>query len=436
MRDYLIMATVFSLLPIAFFRPYVGALMWVWISIMNPHRLTWGPAYGFPFAMLTAVTTMAGVLISNDRGRFPASRETTLIILMGIWFSLTTTVALMPEAAFIKWDRVIKIYIMTIVPLFLLQEKNRLRLLLLVMTLSIAFFSVKGGLFSLLTGGRYRVYGPSQSFIADNNALAVAELMVLPFMIFLGKTEPRKWVRRGLYLSAPLTIVSIVFSYSRGALLGLLAMFGVLIVMGRRWGLAIAFVVIAGAGFAFIPSQWFERMSTIGTYKQDESAMARFQSWGFAWNVATDRPITGGGFRVFSTDQFLRYGPDPFEAYDSHSIYFEVLGEHGFVGLALFLALLVSNFVSLAWVERKARGRPSLAWTKDYAMMLRLSIVSYAVGGAFLGLAYFDLYYNVIAGVVILKILVQRELAQEAASYRALRGGVGAARPAPTPLTT
>jgi probable O-glycosylation ligase (exosortase A-associated) len=434
MRDYIIMAVVFSLLPVAFVRPYVGALMWVWISIMNPHRLTWGPAYGFPFAMLTAITTMAGVFISNDRGRFPSSRETTLLILMGVWFTLTTTVALMPEAAWAKWDRVIKIYIMTIVPLFLLQERNRLRLLLLVMTLSIAFFSVKGGLFSLITGGRYRVYGPSQSFIADNNALAVAELMVLPFMFFLGKTDPRKWVRRGLYLSVPLTVVSIVFSYSRGALLGLLAMIGVLIVTGRRWGLAIAFVVLAGAGLTLIPSQWFERMSTIGTYKKDESAMARFQSWGFAWNVATDRPITGGGFRVFSTDQFLRYGPDPFEAYDSHSIYFEVLGEHGFLGLALFLGFLGSAFLSLRWVDRQARGRPALAWTKDYSTMLRLSLVAYAVGGAFLGLAYFDLYYNVVAAVVILKILVRRELSQEAAKVRAARASSAAPVPAPFPV--
>src|SRR5215470_12258031 len=60
MRDLLILGFVFAMLPFCFFRPYIGALMWVWISLMNPHRLTWGPAYGFPFAMLVAVTTMAG----------------------------------------------------------------------------------------------------------------------------------------------------------------------------------------------------------------------------------------------------------------------------------------------------------------------------------------------------------------------------------------
>jgi len=412
-RDYLIMAFIFGMLPFCFFRPYIGALMWVWISIMNPHRLTWGPAYGFPFAMLVAVTTMAGVLISKDRGKFPASREVTLIILMGIWFTLTTTVALMPAAAWVKWNRVTKIYLMTIVPLFLLQGRNRLRLLLLTMVGSIAYFSVKGGIFSIITGGHYRVYGPAQSFIEDNNALAVAELMVLPFMVHLGRTENRRWVKRGLYFSALMTVISIVFSYSRGALLGLFAVAAVYVTSKRRWGYAVAFLILAGVGYSFIPQQWYDRMRTISSYKQDESAMARFQSWGFAINVATDRPVTGGGYRVFSSDQFLRYGPDPFEAYDSHSIYFEVLGEHGFVGLGLFLALLGSTFLSIRQVERSIRRKPALAWASEYCTMLRLSLVAYAVGGAFLGLAYFDLYMDVVAAVVLLKIVVRRELAQE-----------------------
>jgi len=422
MRDYLIIAFVFSMLPFCFFRPYLGALMWVWISIMNPHRLTWGPAHSFPFAMLVAVTTMAGILISKDRGRFPASRETTLIIMMGVFFTLTTTVALMPIAAWEKWDRVIKIYVMTIVPLFLLQERNRLRLLLLVMTGSIAFFSVKGGLFSLLTGGHYRVYGPSSSFIEDNNALAVAELMVLPLMIHLGRTEPRKWVSRGLYVSAFLTVISVVFSYSRGALLGLLAIVGVYITTTRRWGLAVAFIILAGVGYAFVPQQWYDRMKTIKSYKQDESAMARLSSWGFAINVATDRPFTGGGFRVFSNEQFLRYGPNPYEAYDSHSIYFEVLGEHGFIGLALFLSLLISSFLTVRKVERQIRGDTRLAWAGEYCTMLRLSLVAYAVGGTFLGLAYFDLYYDVVAAIILLSMIVQRErrqIAEEPISFPA-----------------
>jgi hypothetical protein len=109
--------------------------------------------------------------------------------------------------------------------------------------------------------------------------------------------------------------------------------------------------------------------------------------------------------------------------------------QRGFIGLFLFLSLLISTFLSLASVERRIRGRPALAWAKDYAIMLRLSVVSYAVGGAFLGLAYFDLYYNVIAAVILLKILVQRELAQEEATLRAARIPT-AAGPRALPLPT
>jgi len=207
----------------------------------------------------------------------------------------------------------------------------------------------------------------------------------------------------------------VIFSYSRGALLGLLAIGAVYIATRRRWGLAAAFVLLGGVGFYFIPHQWYDRMKTIQTYKQDESAMGRLQTWGFAISVATDRPFTGGGFRVFSRDQFLRYGRDPNEALDSHSIYFEVLGEHGFIGLTLFLSLLVSSFLTIRKVERRIRGNPGVAWAEEYCSMLRLSLVAYAVGGAFLGLAYFDLYYDVIAGVILLNMIVERELKQKAA---------------------
>lgn len=424
MRDILIIALVFAGLPFAFMKPWFGIIMWVWIGLMNPHRLTWGMAYGFPFAQLTAVTTMAGWVFSNDRGKFPGERETWLIAILGCFFTLTTYYAMRQADAWMKWQSVIKIYIMTIVPLFLLQRRERLRALLMTMALSIGFFSVKGGIFGILTGGQYIVWGPPQSFIADNNALALAELMVLPLMIHLARTERRGWLRKLLYASALLTLVSVVFSYSRGALLGLCAVVAIYVVVGRKWGYGVLFAALAGAAALFVPEKWFERMGTIGTYQQDPSAMGRINAWHFATNIALMRPFLGGGFRVFHSELFLRYAPDPFAAFDAHSIYFEVLGEHGFVGLALFLTLLGSCVASLFWIERRSRGNPNLAWTAEYVMMLRASFAAYVVGGAFLGLAYFDLFYYLVVAIVILKMLVRQELAAQAAA---------AAPPAPAP---
>jgi probable O-glycosylation ligase (exosortase A-associated) len=308
-----------------------------------------------------------------------------------------------------------KMFLMTLVPLILLQEQNRLRLLLLVMTVSLGFFSVKAGIFSILTRGQHTVFGPDGTFISDNNSLALAELMILPVMVHLARTEPRPWVRRGLLVAVPLTLVSIIFSYSRGALVALVAVLGLHFATRKRWIYGAVFLVVAAGSMAFIPSKWFERMNTIKTYQSDPSAMGRINAWHFAFNVAQERPLTGGGFQVFTKALFLRYAPDPYDAHDAHSIYFEVLGEHGFVGLALFLLLLGSCLRSTGDVRKLARRNPSVGWAEDYATTLRLSLIAYAVGGTFLGMAYFDLYYNMVLAVLLLKVIVRKQLAAETA---------------------
>ncbi|MBI4364996.1 MAG: putative O-glycosylation ligase, exosortase A system-associated, partial [Candidatus Latescibacteria bacterium] len=300
MRDYIVFALIFGSLPFCFLKPWIGMLVFVGIGLLNPHRLTWGPAYEFPFAQYVAITTLAGLVFSPDRGRLPRERETWLIIALGAFFTLTTLIALVPQNAWRKWDLVIKIYIMTVASLFLLQEKIRLRYLVLTMALSIAFFSVKGGFFSILTGGRYTLYGPTRTFIDDNNALALAELMILPLLFHLGRSEKNRLFGRFLYLAAFLTLASIIFSYSRGALVGLAALGFVFVASGKKWTYAAVGGVILLAAVPLIPDAWFQRMSTIGTYRQDASAMGRINAWHFAINVALDRPLTGGGFRVFN----------------------------------------------------------------------------------------------------------------------------------------
>ena len=163
-----------------------------------------------------------------------------------------------------------------------------------------------------------------------------------------------------------------------------------------------------------MPQKWFDRVGTMGNYQEDESAMARINSWRFATNVALDRPVLGGGFEVFRPEYFAVYAPDPAISFDAHSIYFEVLGEHGFVGLWLFLCLGGSVWVSCSRLTRQARGDPDVEEVEHLSRMVQVSMVGYAVGGAFLGLAYFDLYYNLVAMVVISKALMMEHLRDDA----------------------
>ena len=139
-----------------------------------------------------------------------------------------------------------------------------------------------------------------------------------------------------------------------------------------------------------------------------QSARSRINSWTFAVNFAKVHPVTGGGFEIFTEEQFAIYAPMPERVFDAHSIFFQVLAEHGYVGLLLFLALGTGTFVKALLLQRRTRGDPELAWAASLAGMCQVALVGYVVGGAFLGLAYFDLLYAIFAIVVVTGAWVAR----------------------------
>jgi len=53
MRSLAFFIEMLLLLPVVTIRPFVGVLLWSWISFMAPHKLLWGPASGLPWAMIT-----------------------------------------------------------------------------------------------------------------------------------------------------------------------------------------------------------------------------------------------------------------------------------------------------------------------------------------------------------------------------------------------
>ena len=133
--------------------------------------------------------------------------------------------------------------------------------------------------------------------------------------------------------------------------------------------------------------------------------MGRINAWKMAFNMAKDRPL-GGGLESFQDYSFALYAPNPDDVHASHSIYFEVLGEHGFVGLGLFLMLGLMTWRTASWVIGRARRDREKRWAADLAAMVQVSLVGYASAGAFLGLAYFDYYYTLIALVILCKTVL------------------------------
>lgn len=412
MRDLILFAIVFGSLPFILKRPVIGVAAYTWISLMNPHRLTYGAAYDFPFAAIIAATTLAALLFSKQPKRLPMTPITiTLLAFIG-WMCITTLFAQEPELAWREWDRVMKTMLMTLIAILVLHNEKDLKLYVWVVALSLGFYGFKGGLFTLLGGGTNHVRGPAYTYIGDNNALALALITILPILWYLRLQAERQWLRLALGMTAFLTAMAIVGSYSRGALLAGTAMLFFLWLKSRyklRTGLMV--LLIVPLIFLVMPDQWFERMETINDYKEDASAMGRINSWKFAINVASEH-VLGGGFRVFTPKMFMIHAPEPLVFFDAHSVYFQVLGEHGVIGLALFLFLMACAWRSGSRILKFCKGREDLKWAADLAAMCQVSVIGYAVAGAFLTLAYYDLYYCILVFIVILeKILLPKTAA-------------------------
>jgi len=423
-RD-LILVTVTGLLMLGVFKnPVWGAYLWAWFSMMSPHRLTYGFAHSLPFSQLIAALTLVMWVLAKQKRAVPLTPLTMLWAGLFLWMTFTSFFALNhPDLIIERWGFVAKIQLMLLITLMLVVEPKHLKTLVIIVTLSVAFYGIKGGIFTVAKGGAERVWGPSGTLLEGNNELAVGLTMLVPYLYWMRHIAANKWLKRALMLSMVLCILAILGSQSRGALLAIVAMAAFL---GLKSDKPVQMSLLMGLGLlvaiAFMPDSWSQRMDTIGTYKEDGSAMSRIWTWTTLWNAAVDRPFVGAGFRADSRIVFGLYAPKGGEwqmfdgvIYVAHSIYFQMLGEHGFVGLGLFLGMWAAVWLKARSLIKVSKDLPELGhWMPLLMRMTHVSIIGYMVGGAFLSLAYLDLVYYLVGYVIIADRLVKDALARAA----------------------
>jgi putative inorganic carbon (HCO3(-)) transporter len=242
------------------------------------------------------------------------------------------------------------------------------------------------------------VQGPDNTIIGDNNQLAVALLMALPLAQYLRSQSANTWITRLLAAGMLLTIIAVLGTYSRGAVVGL----GVLAVIAlirarRRLRYILAAAAIGAFALAFMPEQFIARMQTIDATSQDASFQGRVEAWNVAWMYARDHFPFGAGFYGPQLEPlFHSYYPGQ-QLHAAHSIYFQVLGEQGFIGLALYLLLLLASFVRCSRIISATRADPAQQWIADLARAIQTSLAVFCIAAAALSMAYYDLFIICVA---------------------------------------
>lgn len=403
MRDYVLVAFFVGLLPMAVRHTWIGVLLWTWVSIMNPHKLAWSFAVNMPFAMAAAVAVFISLIVDHKSWRIPRDPVVVVLALFTFWMCVTTLTAINAEASQVQLIKVLKIQLMTLVAFAAIRERRHIEWFILIMVISIGFYGVKGGIFTITSGGGERVWGPDGGFIGGNNEIGLAMVTTIPLMYCLRLVAKKAWQRHALLAMMVLSAIATLGTQSRGALVAISAMGLMLWIRStRKFGSAIGLALVVTLLLAVMPQSWDERMSTITTYNEDSSAMGRINAWRMTVNLANDRPLVGGGFEIYDDSVFAVYAPDAI-ARAAHSIYFQVLGEHGYVGLILFVLVHLLAYTSCGRLRRQTRDRPEVAWVHQFAGMFQVALVGYLVGGMFLSLAYFDLPYNLMVLIVACK---------------------------------
>ena len=411
MRELFLVAVVLAGLVATLRYPFAGVLLWTWFTCMQPHQAAYGFVQSAPINFIIAVVTLLSWLISRERKMPPADVTLFLLLAFLVWITFNGFYAVEPSWSWPLWNRTWKTIALGLVVSAMATSRIRVHALVWAAVVSVLYYGIKGGVFTILTGGHSHVLGPSGSYLGDNNQLAAVTLMVLPLANYLRLQSANRWVSHGFYAAIALSMVSVLGSYSRGAFIALGGLGVVAWFRSRNWFVyPIAVAIVAIPAFLFMPQAYFDRLNTIGSSDPDGSFHGRIVAWQVAWRYATDHFPLGNGFSGSERPAiFNHYFPlEPTHA--AHNIFFEVLGDNGFIGLALYVAILVYAFLNCAKIRRLTRGNPEFSWAFDLASMIQLSLFAFCMAGSALSLAYYDVLFICVGLLSAMRVVLKKVL--------------------------
>ena len=443
MIDLALTAFVFAVLAAGLRRPFLWVLAYVYFDILAPQKISWMLLTHLPISLIAFVLAFAGWAYMDSKAGSRFSFRQGLIALLLVYCGLTTLFADLPEFAAEKWSWVWKALVFAVFLPLTLRTRLRMEALTLVMVLSAAAIIIPAGIKTLASGGGY---GSLHLLVNDNTGLyegsilSTVAIALIPLALWLARegtifapaaSFKQDW--RVKVFAWALSFAAVLIPIGTEARTGLVCA-AVLVMLSLR-DMKHRFLTMGLLGAAsllavpFLPASFTDRMETIGDHQADQSASTRLAVWEWTLEYVETHPL-GGGFEAYRQNQLsidvvetsasgnttaieTERLEDKGRAY--HSSYFEMLGEQGWPGLAIWLLL---HGLGVWQMERLIRRyRPTslsappqaLEWVAPFARALQHSQIVYLVGSVFVGIAFQPFCYMVVALQCGLWTLVRRK---------------------------
>jgi probable O-glycosylation ligase (exosortase A-associated) len=423
-----------GLLPAVLASPFAGALLYYWLDYLPPGEIYFAALLPGYLSLTTGALTFVVWLFRENKALPRPSTIMFLMMALLVWINITWHYALAPQAGAMQWDRSIKVIGFAVLTAQMLSTRARLDAFVWALVLSVAYYAFPSAIKVFVSGGSGGI-GTGEvvqaawgSFFGDRVTLSVVMAMTIPFALYFSRHNTvlpphwSRWVRLAMLGLVVAMLVSLIGTFARTAVFTGGATLVMLVFRSKRKIVSSVIIAVTVLGLLLIaPDNWFERMGTIADYQNDGSAMSRVEAWKWAWEFSLNHPIVGGGFGVFTLDarSITSLGGGWNEA---HNIFFEMVAEHGFVGLVLFCLLMLATYRSCTLVRKQVRGRDDLAWAADLAAATQIALVAFVAGGSFVSIAS-NPYLYMLAGISVgTRDLITRELGRSQATRSQPRG--------------
>jgi putative inorganic carbon (hco3(-)) transporter len=439
MRDLFFVGYLGLLLLFAFKRPFLFTLIYAYVDIIAPQRLSYFLLNSIPLSLILFGFALLGFLLSDDKKDVRVTPRWGLLVLLLGYCAYTHTFAVEPVAAQEKWDWVWKALVFAIFLPLTLRTRLRIEALALSLVLFASALIVTGGLKTIAGGGGYGVMVllvDIDSGLYESSIISCVAIAIIPLILWLanhGTIFKPDW-RVKLYAFA-LVFACLLIPIGVQARTGLVCVVVLAISFLRTAKRPMLYILgtatLAVATIPLLPASFTERMSTMKNYQTDESASTRIAVWKWTWEFVQKHPM-GGGFDAYIQNKIKYTMPviddngldtgdvqtgevvDQGRAY--HSSYFEMLGEQGFPGLLIWLLIHVGGVWRMESIMRiyKKRGREDEAWVIPLARALQNAQIIYLVGSLFVAIALVPFAYMLIAMQISLDAYLARRRQESA----------------------